>query len=282
MNEGCARRCWCMAGPKTGRRSAGRTGSTMSARAGACCCCRTRLRSGRGALRRGLEAAAGGTRRFSEPARHLQSRRRRRCADGGQVAARCAAGARRGRRPDRTDDGICRAACADASPPGPLYAGVPARKTLGAAIAMGRQARLPSASWGSARWARMPPTRCGGSAFASSAGAAAPKQIDGIECFHGARAIGAVPAPTDILVCLLPLTPDTRHVLNRDLFAKLNRTSPLGAPVLINAGRGGLQNEADILQMPRRRHARRRLARRLRHRTAATGQPVLEPSRRWC
>ena len=32
------------------------------------------------------------------------------------------------------------------------------------------------------------------------------------------------------------------------MFAKLNRNSPLGAPVLINAGRGGLQNEADILQ----------------------------------
>ena len=52
----------------------------------------------------------------------------------------------------------------------------------------------------------------------------------------------------DILVCLLPLTPDTRHILNRDLFAKLNRNSPIGAPVLINAGRGGLQNEADILR----------------------------------
>ena len=35
--------------------------------------------------------------------------------------------------------------------------------------------------------------------------------------------------------------------LPRDVFAKLNRTSPLGAPVLINAGRGGLQSEADIL-----------------------------------
>ena len=53
---------------------------------------------------------------------------------------------------------------------------------------------------------------------------------------------------SNILVCLLPLTPDTRHVLNRDLFTKLNRESPMGAPVLINAGRGGLQNEADILQ----------------------------------
>jgi glyoxylate/hydroxypyruvate reductase A len=43
------------------------------------------------------------------------------------------------------------------------------------------------------------------------------------------------------------LTPDTRHILNRDLFARLNRRSPLGAPVLINAGRGGLQKEADII-----------------------------------
>ena len=31
------------------------------------------------------------------------------------------------------------------------------------------------------------------------------------------------------------------------MFAKLNRNSPLGAPVVINAGRGGLQNEADLL-----------------------------------
>jgi glyoxylate/hydroxypyruvate reductase len=75
-----------------------------------------------------------------------------------------------------------------------------------------------------------------------------PRQIDGIKCFHGAQGLQPFLGRTDILVCLLPLTPDTRHVLNRDLFQKLNRTSPLGAPVLINAGRGGLQNEQDILQ----------------------------------
>ena len=73
------------------------------------------------------------------------------------------------------------------------------------------------------------------------------KDIDGIECFHGNDQIDAFLRRTDILVCLLPLTPDTRHILNRGLFARLNRTSPLGAPVLINAGRGPLQNEADIL-----------------------------------
>jgi glyoxylate/hydroxypyruvate reductase A len=75
-----------------------------------------------------------------------------------------------------------------------------------------------------------------------------PRQIEGIECFDGAQGLEPFLRRTDILVCLLPLTPDTRHVLNRDLFTKLNRDSPLGAPVLINAGRGGLQNEADILQ----------------------------------
>ncbi|HZR76593.1 glyoxylate/hydroxypyruvate reductase A [Bradyrhizobium sp.] len=74
-----------------------------------------------------------------------------------------------------------------------------------------------------------------------------PKTIKGVECFHGKAQLDAFLQRTDILVSLLPLTPDTRHILNRELFAKLNRTSPLGAPVVINAGRGGLQNETDIL-----------------------------------
>ena len=74
-----------------------------------------------------------------------------------------------------------------------------------------------------------------------------PKAIKGVECFHGKAQLDAFLRRTDILVSLLPLTPDTRHILNRELFSKLNRSSPMGAPVMINAGRGGLQNEADIL-----------------------------------
>jgi glyoxylate/hydroxypyruvate reductase A len=74
-----------------------------------------------------------------------------------------------------------------------------------------------------------------------------PRQVDGVDCFRGREQIEPFLARTDMLVCLLPLTPDTRGVLNRAVFERLNRTSPLGAPVLINAGRGGLQNEADIL-----------------------------------
>jgi glyoxylate/hydroxypyruvate reductase A len=83
--------------------------------------------------------------------------------------------------------------------------------------------------------------------FRVSGWSRSPRQIDGVECFHGQAQLEAFLQRTDILVCLLPLTPDTRHILNRALFGKLNRTSPLGAPILINAGRGGLQAEADIL-----------------------------------
>ena len=74
-----------------------------------------------------------------------------------------------------------------------------------------------------------------------------PRQIEGVECFHGEAQLEAFLRRTDMLVCLLPLTPETRQILNRGLFAKLNRKGPMGAPVLINAGRGGLQNEVDIL-----------------------------------
>jgi glyoxylate/hydroxypyruvate reductase len=46
---------------------------------------------------------------------------------------------------------------------------------------------------------------------------------------------------------LLPLTPDTTGIINRKLLAKLRRPKVLPGPVLINAGRGGLQIEEDIL-----------------------------------
>jgi glyoxylate/hydroxypyruvate reductase A len=84
--------------------------------------------------------------------------------------------------------------------------------------------------------------------FRVSGWSRSPRQIDGIACFHGKAQLEAFLRRTDVLVCLLPLTPDTRHILNRELFASLNRNSPIGAPVLINAGRGGLQAEADILE----------------------------------
>jgi glyoxylate/hydroxypyruvate reductase A len=84
--------------------------------------------------------------------------------------------------------------------------------------------------------------------FRVSGWSRSPKQFDGISCFHGNAQLEAFLQRTDILVCLLPLTPETQQILDRALFVKLNRNSPMGAPVLINAGRGGLQNEAEILE----------------------------------
>jgi len=73
------------------------------------------------------------------------------------------------------------------------------------------------------------------------------KHITGIECFSGESGMNAFLGGTDILVCLLPATTDTEGMINRDLLSRLSRRGPFGAPVLINAGRGRVQNEADIL-----------------------------------
>jgi glyoxylate/hydroxypyruvate reductase A len=72
-------------------------------------------------------------------------------------------------------------------------------------------------------------------------------RIDGVPTFHGEDGLKTLLARTDILVVLLPLTEQTRGILNTGLFGQLARDGRLGGPVLINAGRGGLQVEADIL-----------------------------------
>ncbi len=74
-----------------------------------------------------------------------------------------------------------------------------------------------------------------------------PKNIAGFKVYSGENELDAFLARTDILVSLIPLTPDTRGILNRSLFKKLAQDGRLGGPILINAGRGGLQVEADIL-----------------------------------
>lgn len=74
-----------------------------------------------------------------------------------------------------------------------------------------------------------------------------PKSIDGVACFNGTAGLDAFLASTDILVVLLPFTPDTKGIISRSLLSKLRRPKVLPGPVLINAGRGGLQFEEDIL-----------------------------------
>lgn len=73
-----------------------------------------------------------------------------------------------------------------------------------------------------------------------------PKTIPGITTFAGDQ-LDAFLAATDILCCLLPLTPDTTGILNYELFRKLRRKLE-GGPVIINAARGGHQIETDIVR----------------------------------
>ena len=74
------------------------------------------------------------------------------------------------------------------------------------------------------------------------------KKIEGIACFAGDDGLKPFLARTDILVCLLPHTPDTEGMLNAGLISGLAQDGALPGPVLINAGRGKIQVEADILK----------------------------------
>lgn len=75
-----------------------------------------------------------------------------------------------------------------------------------------------------------------------------PKAIEGVEGFAGAGEFDAFLGGTDILVNLLPLTPDTTGILNYETFGKLRRGKLDGGPVIVNAARGGHQREADIVR----------------------------------
>lgn len=77
-----------------------------------------------------------------------------------------------------------------------------------------------------------------------------PKVLDGMACYAGPAELDAFLAETDILAVLLPLTAETRGIVDRGLLSRLSRRGRhkrLPGPVLINAGRGGLQVEAGIL-----------------------------------
>jgi glyoxylate/hydroxypyruvate reductase A len=64
----------------------------------------------------------------------------------------------------------------------------------------------------------------------------------GITGFHGRDGLHAMLADTEILVNLLPLTAETRFILNRDLFNAMRRGG-----YLIQVGRGQHLNEADLM-----------------------------------
>lgn len=73
-----------------------------------------------------------------------------------------------------------------------------------------------------------------------------PKQVAGVECFHGADQLDAFLAGTRVLVCMLPLTPETTNLLDRARLSQL----PEGA-YLVNVARGALIAEPDLLTLIR-------------------------------
>ncbi|MDR6819853.1 glyoxylate/hydroxypyruvate reductase A [Neorhizobium sp. 2083] len=68
------------------------------------------------------------------------------------------------------------------------------------------------------------------------------REIEGVRCFSGPAGLTAMLAETDILICLLPLTDETRGFLNADLFRQL----PKGAG-LVQVGRGPQLDDRALL-----------------------------------
>ena len=73
------------------------------------------------------------------------------------------------------------------------------------------------------------------------------KTLAGIKCHYGAAGLPPFLARSEILVVLLPHTPATEGLIDLALLRKLKRDGPMGGAYLINAGRGRLHIDADIL-----------------------------------
>jgi glyoxylate/hydroxypyruvate reductase A len=71
-----------------------------------------------------------------------------------------------------------------------------------------------------------------------------PKAMDGIRCFSGQSGLHDFLAASRVLVNLLPLTPDTQNILNRDTLSRL-----LPGGYLINVARGAHLVEDDLLAL---------------------------------
>lgn len=70
-----------------------------------------------------------------------------------------------------------------------------------------------------------------------------PKELEGVISYHGQGELKQFVSQSNILVCLLPLTPTTRRILNAELFGWL----PKGATI-INVARGAHLVEEDLIQ----------------------------------
>ncbi|SFU18131.1 glyoxylate/hydroxypyruvate reductase A [Mesorhizobium sp. YR577] len=74
------------------------------------------------------------------------------------------------------------------------------------------------------------------------------RPMAGVETYHGDAGLVPFLNATDILVVLLPLTPATKGIIDYGVLRQLRRRNGLGGTVLINAGRGRLQKDVDIVR----------------------------------
>lgn len=84
--------------------------------------------------------------------------------------------------------------------------------------------------------------KLGALGFAMHGWSRSPRTVAGVTCHHGDAGLLAMAAQVRYLVCVLPLTGETRGIIGRDLLAAL----PRGACV-INIGRGGHVDDAALL-----------------------------------
>lgn len=80
--------------------------------------------------------------------------------------------------------------------------------------------------------------------FAVNGWSRSPKSLPGVQCFAGDEGLPAFLAASRVLVCLLPLTPDTHNLLNH---ARLSLLQPGG--YVINVARGAHVVDADLLAL---------------------------------
>jgi glyoxylate/hydroxypyruvate reductase A len=76
-----------------------------------------------------------------------------------------------------------------------------------------------------------------------------PKDIPGVDCYAGMASLDEFLGGTRVLVCMLPLTPETNNLLDRARLSKL----PEGA-YLVNVARGAQVAEPDLLALIRSGH----------------------------
>ncbi|MBS0291906.1 MAG: glyoxylate/hydroxypyruvate reductase A [Proteobacteria bacterium] len=71
-----------------------------------------------------------------------------------------------------------------------------------------------------------------------------PRQLDGVRCYSGQQGFNDFLAATRVLVNLLPLTPETRDIMNRETLSRL-----LPGAYVINVARGAHLVDEDLLAL---------------------------------